>query len=137
MLRTRSVTKKLIQELKSELQGTDIVVGSIYVKREEPVVREGFEKELQAITVFGDKSAFLDKQIKTFYNSQVKSALTAIVSDIMPVKCSILYTFSEESQAFDLDPIGTLSRKKMSLEYLAKKALVCPLSSKINKKIVN
>ena len=110
---------------------------ALYVKREEPVVREGFEKELQAITVFGDKSAFLDKQIKTFYNSQVKSALTAIVSDIMPVKCSILYTFSEESQAFDLDPIGTLSRKKMSLEYLAKKALVCPLSSKINKKIVN
>ena len=129
--------EKLIQDLKSEVDGTDIVVGCIYVKREEPTVCEGFQKELQAIAVFGDKSVFLDKQIKTFYNSQVKNALPAIIADIMPVKCSILYTFSEESQAFDLDPIGTLSRRKMSLEYLAKKTLVSPLSTKINKKIVN
>ena len=44
--------------MRANFEGTDIVVGYIYVKREEPLVADGFQKELQAVAVFGNKTIF-------------------------------------------------------------------------------
>lgn len=129
--------EKWREEMSVNFGESDIVFEYIYVKREETLVSNGFQKELQAIAVFGKKEAFENKKIKSFYNCTAKEAIYSIIADIVSVKSAVLYSFSEAFQAFELDPLGTLARKKISVEYLAKRTLLTPLATKINKKIVN
>jgi hypothetical protein len=131
----QSNEEELREEMKAIFAGTDVVYDFIHVKREEALVSNGFQKDLQAIAVFGDKSCFENKEVKTFYNCTFKEAIHSIITDIVCVKSAVLYTFSEAYQALDLDPIGTLARKKISIDYLAKKKLLVPVSDRISKKL--
>ena len=110
-------------DMQTKFEGTAIVFDFIYVKRDTALASNGFQKELQTIAVFGNKACFLDKQIKTFYNSTIKDVIPSLISDVVDVKKTVLYTFSEPSQAFDVDQLGILARKKIAVEYLAKKAI--------------
>ena len=106
------------------------------MKREEVESKNGFKKQLLAIAVFGNKAFFANKEVKTFYNLPIKDALHHIIVDIVDVKSLVMYTFSEKSQGFEVDPLGTLSRKKISVEYLAKKELLEPITARIKNKNV-
>ena len=107
-------------EMQTMFGGTDIIYDFVYVRRDTALTNNGFQKEVQKVAVFGKKACFLDKQIKTFYNSTIKDAITSIISDVADAKKSVLYSFSESSQAFDVDQLGILGRKKITVEYLAK-----------------
>ena len=107
----------------------------IYVKKEQTSVVNGFQKQLLEVAVFAKKEYFSDRSVKTFHNCTIKDAISSIITDIVDIKASVLYTFSEPYQAIELDPLGTLLRKGISVEYLAMKKLLNPIEARINKKI--
>ena len=125
----------LREEMKAIFDENGFVVEFIHVKRELALVSDGFQIDFQAIAVFGEKKCFENKRIKTFYNCSFKEAIHFIITDILSENSAVLYTFSEASQAVVLDPLGTMERKKISIEYMAKKNLLEPVLEKISKKM--
>ena len=125
----------LREEMKAIFDEPEFVVEFIHVKRELALVSDGFKIDFQAIAVFGEKKCFENKRIKTFYNCSFKEAIHFIITDILSENSAVLYTFSEASQAVVLDPLGTMERKKISIEYMAKKNLLEPVFEKISKKM--
>ena len=130
-----SYEENLREELKAEFDDTDIMLEFIYVKKEQTSVVNGFQKQLLEVAVFAKKEYFSDRSVKTFHNCTIKDAISSIITDIVDIKASVLYTFSEPYQAIELDPLGTLLRKGISMEYLAMKKLLKPIEARINKKI--
>ena len=130
-----SYDENLREELKAEFDGTDILVEFIYVKKEQTSLVNGFQKQLQEVAVFAKKEYFSDRGVQTFHNCTIKDAISSIITDLVDIKAKVLYTFSEPYQAIELDPLGTLLRKGISVEYLAMKKLLNPIEARINKKI--
>ena len=93
-------------------------------------------KQLETIAVFGKMHNFENRNIKTFYNCTLKEAIPSIITDLLDAKSSVLYAFNEPVQAFQLDPLNILARKKISVEYLARRVLLGPLSDRVNRKII-
>ena len=127
--------KNLRDDLKARFEGTGIVFEFIYVKRENVVVSNGFKKQLDEVAVFGNPEFFENKHIQTFYNCCVKEAISSIITDIVDIKSSVLYAFSEPGQGIELDPLGTLGRKQICVQYMALRNLLEPVQERINKKI--
>ena len=127
--------KKLRDDLGLTFHDTDVVVEFIQVKKKIPTVEKGFIKETETLAIFGDKSCFEDKAIKTLYSVETPTALHSVISDVLERKETVLYLFPDESQAFDLDPMGTLIRKKIQIEYLSKKSVIETFSGKMNRRM--
>ena len=127
--------KKVKEDLILSFMESEVLVETIQVKRKVPMVENGFMKTTESLLVFGDKSCFKDKAIKTLYGVLVKEALQFIISDLVVGNEKVLYCFAKEDEAFDLDPMGTLARKKIQIEYLSGKSLIEPLSVKLSKKV--
>jgi hypothetical protein len=128
--------EKVKEDLALTYSDSGVIVEFIHVKRKSPIVENGFKKELESVAVFGDKSCFKDKVIKTLYGGTVKAALHSVISDIVVGNEKVLYCFTGEAEAFDLDPLGTLARKRIQLEYLGTKTVIESLADKLNMKVV-
>ena len=79
----------------------------------------------------------LDKAIKTLYGVPAKDALHSVIGEIVEQKDNILYVFSGDEMAFDVDPAGILSRKKVKIEYMANKSVIDAFSDKLNRKVIS
>ena len=125
------------EELSLSFQDTSVIFEFIHVKRKIPIVENGFRRETESLVIIGDKSCFQDKAIKTLYGVPAKDALHSVIGEIVEQKDNILYVFSGEEMAFDIDPAGILSRKKVKIEYMSKKSVIDAFSDKLNRKVIS
>ena len=123
--------------LREEISATfsahpDIVVLYVYTKVEKPAAVDGVRKMISPMVVFGHKEYFKDKDVKNFHNYEIKQALQFVVSDLASTKEKVLYSFSE-AKGIDVDVLGTLKRRGVSVSYLAQQEVLQKFEETIGK----
>ena len=127
--------KALRKKMCCQFEDSEILVDYILFKRQKPITLNGFKKEFFSVAVFGNKTAFNLKEIKTLYSFDIKSSIPFVIGDLASPSGKVLFAFSEATQAMDLDPHGALSRKKISLSYMSGKDILGKFSSDLSKKV--
>ena len=122
------------KELRAELSGCfddddNICVEFINVKRDSSITEDGFKKEMMAVGVVGRKTRFSDKEIKTNYNMKLKEAIPFVLADLMEVKQKVVIV---SAHPFDVDPDGSLAKKRISVCYMASKAVLIPFAEAVD-----
>ena len=54
----------------------------------------------------------------------------------MDAKAKVLYAFNSDGEAIDLDPVASLSKREISVTYLARRVVLEPFAQKIKSKVV-
>ena len=125
-------------ELRSEMSTwfsveQDILVEYVYMKLKKPVQVGGFVKDFCPVAVVGKKDLFTDKQIKTFHHSELRVALPILLGSLLDAKAKVLLAFNSDGKAIDLDPVASLSKREISVTYLARRVVLEPFAQKIKK----
>ena len=115
---------------------TDILVEYVYMKLKRPVQVGGFVKDFCPVAVVGRKELFKDKQIKTFHHSESRVALPILLGSLLDAKSKVLFAFGTVGEAIDIDPVGSLLKREISVTYLARKEVLEPFVLKIKSKVV-
>ena len=105
-----------------------------FVKLPAPVTSDGFKREYQPVAIVGNKKLFSEKEVKTFYHTNFKEALSLILGNCLDAKSKVLYIFDEKDSAFDIDPQNTLAKRKISVTYMAKSEDLIQLTEVLNDK---
>ena len=113
----------------------DVIVDYVSFKRAKPITVNGFRKEFLAVAVFGNKTAFNLKEIKSLYNFDLKKSIPFMIDDLSPASGKVLFAFSDLAQAVDLDPHGSLAKKKITVCYMAEKQILDDFSSSFVSKV--
>ena len=127
--------------LKSEMrekfeEETGIIVEYVFMKLEKPISSQGFVREYLPVALVGDKKIFQNKEIKTFYHSDVKNALPLLLANIMDAEAKIVYIFHHPGHAFDLDPQNSMSKRNISVTYLSQKEVLEVFAVKLKEKVL-
>ena len=115
---------------------SEIQVEYVFIKFERPIQSGGFIKNYGPVAVVGRQEVFKDKQINTFHHSEIEVALPIILSNILDAKTKVLYAFEDLGHGIDLDPVGGLCKRKITVTYLSKKEVLQPFVKMLKAKIV-
>ena len=129
------------KDLRSEMStwfavDQDVVVEYVYMKLKKPVQVGGFVKDFRPVAVVGKKDLFKEREIKTFHHTELKVALSILLGSLLDAKAKILCAFDSVEEAIDLDPVASLSKREISVTYLARKVVLEPFALKIKSKVV-
>ena len=114
----------------------DVLVEYVHMKLKKPVKFGGFIKDYIPVAVVGKKEHFKDREIKTFHHTELKVALPILLGSLLNAKAKVLYAFDSEGEAIDLDPVGSMSKREISVTYLARKVVLEPFAQKIRIKVL-
>ena len=127
--------KALRKKMCCQFEDSEILVDYIFFKRVKPITLNGFRKEFFSVAVFGNKTVFNLKEIKTLYSFDIKSSLPFVIGDLASASGNVLFAFSGATQAIDLDPHGTLARRNITLSYMSGKEMLGKFRSDMSKKL--
>ena len=115
----------------------EIKVEAVFLKKEKPVVKGGFRSEYFPVFVMGNMKLFKDKEISNLFLHTLKDAIPLLLQQIVVPKSKLLFAFSDENSAIDLDPNNVLRRRDVSVCYMSSKKILDKIKTKIEKKIIN
>lgn len=113
----------------------DIVVVNIYIKAEKPNVIDGIKNDIVPVVLVGHREHLKDKEVKIFHSFKLGQALQFVLSDIVSMKAKVLFSFSELENGIDIDLLGLLKRKLVSVSYLSKQNVLSAFEERIRKRI--
>ena len=117
--------KKLRQTItKAFLTDENMVTDFVLFKRSKVVIIDGFKKEHIPVAVFGSSLAFQLTEIRSIHNTSVEKGLSFLISDLTCSADKVLYVFSNSDQGMDIDKLGCLKKRNVSVIYLAEKDLL-------------
>ena len=113
----------------------DVVVVNIYIKAQKPIVIDGIKNDIVPVVLVGHRDHLKDKEVKNFHSFKLEQALQFVLSDIVSSKAKVLFSFSELENGFDIDLLGLLKRKLVSISYLAQQKVLSDFEERIRKRI--
>ena len=117
--------KKLRQTITTAfLTEENMVTDFVLFKRSKVVIIDGFKKEHIPVAVFGSSLAFQLTEIKSIHNTAVEKGLAFLISDLTCSADKVLYAFSNSDQGMDIDKLGCLKKRNVSVTYLAEKDIL-------------
>jgi hypothetical protein len=107
-----------------EEEKPEIKLEAVFVRKTKPVVEGGFRREYFPAFVYGNSKLFKDKEISTLFPHYLKDAIPLLLQQVTELNSKVIYAFSDEENAFDVDPHYVLGRRNVSVCYVSGKEIL-------------